>query len=469
MMVMLSLTAEAGTALWLNSEPDPTLDDDFEHLSAEGALPQAGWTALDQRAIDALAAELDAVRPLLDVFDGELEIMLRLETAISNVQVLRDETDRDLMVRALLFQGLAVRRYFQDGIAEEDGAKPYRATFGDVTEVRPWTDAVALDPTRQATLQEIPEEPELLYFQETRARHLLRQTGSLETTALGGETRLFVDGAQTAVSQQKVLPGKHRFTLRINGEIRARAVAEVAPGSTHPIRLEATSADIPQLVAVLQSGDRIVSVPTTVQAAMGRFEGPVHFFVQDGKRIRRYALNGEVAVQQASASGNNGNQNDNGLVVHIAAGAGWMYDGDFLLLNASDGAPEETATVNAAAPLLSAAVDYQIGPASIGIGADGMLPVGEFHTLPSGERDLRARFYPHLRGGLPWLQATAGFMFPRPVGLGARGHWFAVESIGLELNASWVGGIGIPLEQTDGSTFDPDRMQVTWAAVGIRR
>ncbi|MDP6931464.1 MAG: hypothetical protein QGG40_01050, partial [Myxococcota bacterium] len=81
----------------------------------------AGWSEQDDGAIATLGQELEEVRPLLEVFDGELEIIRRLGSALSDVQVIRPE-DRDLVFEALAFQGFSIHRYFQDTLATDPTA-----------------------------------------------------------------------------------------------------------------------------------------------------------------------------------------------------------------------------------------------------------------------------------------------------------------------------------------------------------
>jgi hypothetical protein len=170
-LLLAQLAHAQGSALWLRGPADPAATVDIVDHPLDLLIPNQGWTAEDARAIETLATELAAVRPLVEVFDGELEIMSRLDRAIADVHVLRDTGDRELLARALRFQGFAVRRYFQGGLATDVAAEPYRIQVGGTWENGPWMDAVALDPDTEDVAADIPEESERAAFGETRARH----------------------------------------------------------------------------------------------------------------------------------------------------------------------------------------------------------------------------------------------------------------------------------------------------------
>ena len=461
--------AAEGTALWLSGVPDPTLDATLEHVSAADVLPERRWTEADARVIARLEEELSAVQPLLDVFDGELQIMRRLDAAIASVEVLRSQ-DRELMFRALVFQGLAVHRYFQDGLATEEGAAPYRIALGGQVEVRPWIDAVALAPDRQATAAEIPEAPELLLFQEVRARHLLRQSGLVRVVGgLPAGGTLSIDGQPAAADEVRVLPGMHRVTVEIDGQIVARRQGRVDSQTPLSAELTATAVDAAPLAAALSEKARVVDLPAPMVASLSVLPAPVHLIAAEdgGRKIHRYVVEDGVAVRYVSP------RDSSGLGWRVAVGGGWVYDGDYLLQNHAAGAPDDRTTVNAGSPLLSAGVEYGVGQRLVaGVGVDALLPLGEWSVLPSGETDpvaLRARLFPHLSVGLPALRATAGFMTPWHVGLGPRAHYTVLPDLGLEVTAAYVYGLGVPLRYDSGETFTPDQLQTGWVAVGLRR
>lgn len=468
MLWMISAALADGTGVWLRGTPDPTLDRELEHIAVEAILIEEGWTAVDDRAIANLASELEAVQPLLDVFDGELQIMRRLEDALADISALREE-DRELVYRALLFQGLAVQRYFQDALADEPGAEPYRTTVAGRVVNRPWIDAVALAPDRQATAAEIPEAPERLQFQEARAQHLLAPTGEIIALNLPEGARLVVNGEEATSDRVRVLPGTHRAALRVDGTLSVRVRAVVRPDETLTLEPVAVPSDVAPLAAALSEKERAVLLPPGMQRTLSGLAAPVHLLVEDGRRTHHYVVEGRSAVLYTPPEDGTG-EPDSGLRVRAVVGGGWLYDGDYLLQNASAGAPGGSmAVVNAATPLLSAGAELSLGPAVLGGGVDALLPVGEWHTLPSGEQTVRLRAYPHIEAGVGPVRVTAGWLFPWHIGVGPRTRLMLLPELGIELTAAYVHGIGVPLQYDNGDTFSPGQARTAWAGIGLRR
>ncbi|MFN7146438.1 MAG: hypothetical protein ACK4YP_21875, partial [Myxococcota bacterium] len=136
LILLLASTALADRVLW-TAPPDPA-----SAAAVARVLPGATSAPLDTLvsgrtaalrgdAIDVVRTELAEVRPLAHEFDGELQIMARLAKATGDVPLLRSEEERNLLRRALLFQGFAVHRYFQDKLGTEAAAAPYRTGAGD--------------------------------------------------------------------------------------------------------------------------------------------------------------------------------------------------------------------------------------------------------------------------------------------------------------------------------------------------
>ena len=461
MVLMVSVAMAEGTGVWLDGVPDPTQDRALSHVSAADLVADEGWTDVDDRAIAHLASEMEAVQPLLDVFDGELQIMRRLEDALANISAIREE-DRDLVYRALLFQGLAVRRYFQDTLSSEPGAAPYRASIGGQVTNRPWIDAVALDPDRQATAAEIPEAPELLLFQELRARHLLAGAAQIVAADLPPGTRLAVNGVPATADRVRVLPGTHRAVLLVNSQISVRVRAVVSTGEVVRLEPVAMQGDVRALVSGMRAGERVLPLSEGTGRTLDAQPQPVYLFATDGRKVLRYEVTGRSAVESGAER-----TPEEGLSWRAAVGGGWVYDGDYLLLN--DGAPADYATVNAGSPVINLGAEVPVGPLVVGAGIDALVPLGEWHSLPSGDLRVRARLYPHAEVGVRSLRLTAGWLFPWHIGVGPRARIVVDPERGIELSAAYVYGIGVPLSYDTGDTFRPDQLQTAWLAVGIRR
>ena len=167
-VLLFPVTAVAGEVVWFG-EPEPA---DRLTVSAEAlpSGPELDLTDLatassrfgqtDRRALDDLEAALEEVRPYEARLDGELVIMRDLARPIEAVTVLRTEGDRDVLFKALAYQGFAVDRYFLQTLADDPEGEPFRVTVDGQVLERPWVDANALDPERSITAYDIAEAPQ---------------------------------------------------------------------------------------------------------------------------------------------------------------------------------------------------------------------------------------------------------------------------------------------------------------------
>jgi hypothetical protein len=154
------------------------------------------------------------------------------------------------------------------------------------------------------------------------------------------------------------------------------------------------------------------------------------------------------------------------LAARVAVGGGWVSTGDFFLQNVSDGAPYTSETVNAGSFALSAGGEFKEGLLAAGLAIDAQFALGDWHTLPTGTSTTSTFLYPHLAVGLPWVQATAGVLFPWHVGLGGRAHYPIWRS--FEVYAA--GTVGLPIEQSrdPDPAFAPQPIYSAWGGVAWR-
>lgn len=456
----LSATAQAGTAVWLEGTPSPSLTpDDTARLPAQvAAAPVFGES--DTAAVRTLASEVQACRPLLDEFDGELAILRRIEGALDGVEVVRP-ADVDLVWQALVLQGLAVHRYFPDRTVAEASSAAAVRTVGGAAENRPWLDAIALDSARLPSEAELPDPDARIAYQELRARVLLQPPATVELTGLPDGAVLLVDGGAVGGSRAQLVPGRHRLTVEVEGRIHLRERLELDPGATASVPYRAVARELAAVAPSLRAARGAVALPVAVVQTLDTLEQPVSLVVQ-GKRGPRVF---RVVDGLASPLGQGAPEtSQDGLQVGVSGAVAWVYDGDWLLLNAGDGAPEEAATVNAAGGVLGVDLKLPAGPLHVGAGTDLVLPFGPHHTLPSGDQELRLRV--HSYGALGWgpLQATVGWWSPWHIGVGGRAtivlheHW--------ALTSVYIHGFGLERPRDDGSVFSPAASRAGW--VGVR-
>ena len=461
----LAHAADGGSVIWMGLEPDPTLLPQAETISVEDLSPKQDFGLDDQAAIDGLRSELEAVKPLVDEFDGELAIMSRLDAAISEVHILRDDADRQLLYDALVFQGFAVHRYFQDQLATDPAAAPYRTELNGVVTVGAWVDAVALDPDQDPSDAVLPDDAQKVAFDEARAQIRLAPRGTVvgEMPDVAG---LAVDGnAPAAGSRVKVAPGHHRVAVVMGETVIARAEGLVAADGELTISVGAMAEDVTALQPALSEGPDATAIPPGVGALLATADGPVHLVVPgDRKGPFVYVVSGNSATRLVDEAPE---APDEKLAIRVGAGAGWMYDGGWYVENYFDGAPSEKATVNAVTPVVHAGLELPVGPAAVGAGLDLAIPQGEYATLPIGESELRVRAHPHVAVGIPYVQATAGYMFPWHAAFGLRAH--APIGDTLEVSAAGVYGAGLSFEQEGNPEgFEAQDSVQAWLTLGGR-
>ena len=138
-----------------------------------------------------------------------------------------------------------------------------------------------------------------------------------------------------------------------------------------------------------------------------------------------------------------------------------------VLVADDDGAIADKWTVNAGAPAGSISGAYEAGRYAIGVGIDAQLALGDFHSLPTGDTDTRLFLYPHIAGGLPFLQATVGPLFPWYLGLGLRAHVPIFAP--FELFASGMYGVPLDRPRADGqATFEPLPLFGAWGGATVK-
>lgn len=461
LVLALEVASLAGTAVWLDGTPNPSLIPGSAAITAETAAAGAPWTQADERAIAFLAEELAAVRPMADVFDGELQIMVRLGAALADVRAVRPE-DRDLLFSAMAFQGFAIHRYFQDNLATDLAAAPYRVEIQGRVEIGPWVDAIALNQERLPTLADVGDQSALLVFQELRARHLLTPTATVDVPNLPTGGRLVVDGRESAVDRARVLPGTHRLAITVDGRIESRVVRILNPGEQVSLIVPANPDALRALGTELSRGSEAVKLSVAHLEALSRLEAPLTLVVPTKRDPLVYDVDASVARLRVTQD------ETPRLVARGSVGGGWLYDGEFLLQNYDEGAPETRATVNAFTPWLGLGLELRpTAWLAAGAGLDLGLPLGEHHTVPVAEDALRLRAFPHLAVGHPYAQLTAGLLLPWRLGLGPRVH-VPLGDV-LELQGAYLYGIGLTRPRDEGeAAFEPTDVQTAWLGIGAR-
>jgi hypothetical protein len=392
-------------------------------------------------------------------------ILRDLDAPIAKVGALRDDADRSRLFQALVYQGFAANRLFGSTLATAPEATPYRTELdGEVWE-KPWVDAVALEPQREATPYDIAEAPQRVAFEKLRAAVSSLLPATLTPSGLPGDVVVVVDGRTSqagASGNVKVRPGRHLVHLERQGRIVARWDIRVAPGEDLPLALPMTDLAFDGFVASLADGAPVPEAVRPLVHALGGEvviarpgpTGPVAYKVTE-TTITTLPIAEPAPAEDEASSGP-------GLLWSVGALGGWFSSGDFYLQDPV-GNPRTKATVNAGAAGLWLSGDVTAGLLAAGAGVDLLVPIGEDHAAITGDSTMRVRPIPHLAAGLRQIQATAGFLFPYHPALGARAR------LGLgPLELRLVGWVGLPGEQErdDGTTYDRQSVYTVDAGLG---
>ncbi|GDX82454.1 hypothetical protein LBMAG42_42650 [Deltaproteobacteria bacterium] len=469
LVLALASFAFADRVYWV-SPPAPADVD-----AASRTLPGASAAPLDAlvaeapdasqgKALDTLRAELEAVRPLLTEFDGELQIMARLRKATADVTELRTPEDADLLWQALCVEGNAVHRYFGDRLDSEPGAAPYRTQLGPIVVVGPWVDAVALKGAANPNDADVPEKPQRLGYDGVRAIISAMPAASFEIGRLAEGAVVYLDGRRVDASpgsRTLIVPGRHFFSIKVGDVGLLHGDAELREATTMRAEAPFGPKERDALVA-LAAKPAGWSVPEAALVPIRGANEPVYLGTPGNGRPKLVRVDRgtaeavEIVAPAVTYSP---------ISVHAALGAGWMSTGDFFLLNVDDGAPYSGESVNAFSPALSADVQWRTGLFAVSGGVSGQVATGDYHSLPSGDTEVRTVVYPHVGVGLPWVQATVGPMFPWYLGLGLKAR--VPVASGFEVAAGGVYGMGMSVEREAGAPdYEPLPLYSAWAGVG---
>lgn len=419
--------------------------------------------AADPDAITRLSTELTAVRPLADEFDGELQIMSRLQKATADVVQLNSPEERDLLEEALLFCGFAVHRYFQDKLGTDPGAAPYRTGDGASALVRAWLEAATLYGAPPPDDRGIPEPAQRLAYDNLRAYMVGMPAATFVVGGLAAGASVRVDGVLVSGASARVTvsPGTHYWHVQVGDTVLLREKRKVEAGETITIQAPVGPSELATLTGLVESGAVGWSVPASIMTSLQALNEPVYVATPGSREPTLIRLDSGTATAVRLAADPSATV---GLQLTAAVGGGWSSSGDWFLTNVSDGAPYTNQTVNAATPVLSVGLGWRSTWFAAGAGADVGIPTGDWHQFPSGETQVRTLAYPHAAVGLPWLQATVGPLFPWYLGIGGRAH---IPIVGpLELTGGGIYGIGISRPRDEGPAFEPLPLYLAWGGVG---
>lgn len=422
----------------------------------------------DRQALATLRQELDACRPLLDAFDGELEIMARLDKAIADIGALTSDADRLLVGEALVLQGYAVEKYFQAGLGTESAAAPYREGTGSEALVRAWIDATALPDLPAIDATRIPEAELRLAWDQVQARQRAMPSITVVVGELARGAEVWVDGrpiAATLGSRVIMPPGRHWIHVQVGEAVLHRESRRYEPGATVNVSAPFGPLERDALLGELAVAEPGAALPEAAARHLAGLGEPVYVVAPDRRGVRLLRVDRGIVEETRLVDPDRAEASE-AWTARVALGAGWLSSGDFYLQNVTAGAPSTRATVNAVTPAFDLSGGWRSKWLAVDVGLDGQLTPGRWHALPSGEGEVRAFVYPHVAVGLPWVQVSGGFQTPWYPAAGL--HAAAPLPGPLELVGRAVYGFPVELARGADPAFLPEPALSAWLGLGWR-
>lgn len=410
---------------------------------AEIALSPEPASGADEQRASALNTVFKDGQGRWEEFEGEGGVARALASAIEPITVLRSEADRQQLVSALIWEGAGITRGYPEALfpSLQDTA-PFRVNVAGRSVVRPWLDALALDPKRSFTRADFPDGQSFAKVQTLQAELALLPRGHLTVDVLPPGCTVVLDGvaAPEGTRDLELAPGHHYAHVLVNGTIAERLEFDVLPNDSVPLRslvspeelassaaaVLAGSADVPADVAtgVRSAAAHEPNSPRVFLAALDEKNKP-HVVAFSGgavvtkKRPVTLLFVGELGGGVLESSGFGGSQGKSELTYQFGGSLGF-----------------ELGIYNAAI----------FGSADLAIAPGKQMPFGvEGGTTPEDNQSTSAFFRPN--GGI-------GVYLPRPLPgkvfflLAGNYGWFSPSSMGPGVKLS----VGIPLAN-DGQTW----------------
>lgn len=404
--------------------------------SEPGPVDKAAWSRLDRT--------LEEVRAFEAKLDGELVIARDLAEPIAAITLLSSQAERARLRRALAYQGFAVHRLTGGDLSDPE-AESYAVDLGDARFLKPWVDAVALDPAHVISAYDIAEAPERVAY-GTHAQALTQVLpATIRAQDLPADSELWLNGAPAELPDTgllRVSPGRHLLHLVEQGRVVERWVVDIGAGSVADVQLQSRHSDWVAALEGLRSGPTPALLVPAVQAMGGevwvarRGEASPVVFKLTEKRVEERL----ITLDPPKSSGDTPSD---GLFLRGSLGVGWMWSGDFLASH--PGAPSTYGTVNAVMPEASAELSLRRGLLALDVGSSIWVPLGQHHTALTGTTELRPRPMPYVAVGVPYAQVIAGYLFPHHPIAGLRAE-LPLGETALSLRAE--GRIGPALQWT---------------------
>lgn len=309
--------AQAPAALVVWMQPTPPSAEAIKLAEREtGVAQHRAWadvaftaepaSATDEQRLTALATVLKDGRARWEEFEAEAGVARALASAIDPIGLIADVAQRDQLRTALLWEGAGITRGYPDNLfpSLQDTA-PFRVSVAGKSAVRPWVDAIALEPRHVFERSELPDGQSFAKVVALQAELALLPPGRLAVDTLPPGCQVVLDG-QLVPSETRSLdlaPGHHYAHVLVHGVVAERMEFDSAPNDTVNLRSAISPEVLASSAAAVAQGS--AEVPADMAAAVrslaGRAGGEPRVFLGtlDAKgRPRLAAFSGGAVVEK---------------------------------------------------------------------------------------------------------------------------------------------------------------------------
>lgn len=298
--------------VWMSpAAPDPAVLKVVERES--GPAEHRAWsdisfspepiTAADEARYTALATVFKDGGARWEEFEAEAGVARALAAAIEPVEVVPGPAERTALVNALLWEGAGITRGYPEALfpSLQDTA-PFRVTVAGRSVVRPWVDAIALDPKHTFSRAEFPDGQSYAKVVALQAELALLPKGKLAIDGLPPGVVAVVDGVAVPEGTREVelTVGHHYAHLLVGGQVAERMEFDSAPSDTVALRALVSPEELAAgATAVLAgSADVPADVATGVRSLAGRAGSPRVFLgaIDEKGKPRLVAFSGGAVV-----------------------------------------------------------------------------------------------------------------------------------------------------------------------------
>ncbi len=236
-------------------------------------LPEP-FTSSDEQRLSALAAVMKEGRARWDEFDAESGVARALAAAAEPVATLRDAADRDALRAALLWQGAGITRGYPENLFSSlQDTMSFRVNIASKSMVRPWVDALALEPKHVFSRAEFPDGQSYARVTSLQQELGLLPRARFVIDPLPPGAVAVLDGVPLAAgaTEAELAAGHHYAHVVIDGVIAERMEFDAAPSDTVKLALAVSPDEVSAAAAVVLQGS--VEVPPDVAAGVRSLAG----------------------------------------------------------------------------------------------------------------------------------------------------------------------------------------------------